>query len=237
MNSMLMDFIKDFTGRLIDPLFNAFIQTGVKYIQEKSNISSHVFCKQSLVLGCTLGHLQTIHELGYPLSGNLFSALMKREDLSSQQKVEFLTWFQEKGIRFTSKDLVKAAKENEVDIIEWFFERTDCAELCMDDRVVAYLALHGHDADYIDKMKERGFICTSEVMAKAAMGNQLSLMKELHERGYHMDSRVLSFAALNDNLDMFVWATDRGLSVNQDCKTYANIYSPSIRDHIMEEGL
>nr|WIL03193.1 hypothetical protein Cbor_137 [Cedratvirus borely] len=233
---MLVDFLKDFGSRLIDPLFDAFVKTGMKYVEEKGNISSANFCKQSLALGCSLGHLQSIYELGYPLSGNFFSALMKRDDLSSQQKIEFLTWFQEKCIRFTSKDLVKAAKENEVEIIDWFCEQTDCAELCMDDRVLAYLALHGHDADYIDKMRDRGFICTSEVMAKAAMGNQLTLMKELHERGYHMDGRVLSFAAMNDNLEMFTWAIECGLSVNQDCKTYANIYSSSIRDHIMEQG-
>ena len=233
---MLVDFIKDFGAKLVDPLFNAFIQTGMEYLEEKGNIPRNGFCKQSLVLGCSLGHLQTIHELGYPLSGNLFSALIKREDLSSQQKIEFLSWFQKKGIRFTSKDLVKAAKEDEVDIVEWFCERTDCVEFYMDDRVLAYLALHGHDADYLDKMRDRGFICTSEIMAKAAMGNQLPLMEELHKRGYSMDSRVLSFAALNDNLNMFVWALESGLSITQDCKTYANIYSVDIREYLLERG-
>jgi hypothetical protein len=232
---MLVDFLKDFGARLIGPLFNAFVQTGVKYLEEKGTMNSSSFCKQSLALGCSLKHLQAIYDLGYPLSGNFFSALMKREDLSSQQKIEFLSWFQEKHVEFTSKDLVKAAKEDEVEILEWFCNSAYLHQVYKDDRVIAYLALHGHDADYLDKMRDRGFLCTSEIMAKAAMGNRLALMKELHKRGYPMDHRVLSFAAMNDNLDMFTWAIECGLSVHQDCKIYST-HSPSIRKHIMEQG-
>lgn len=210
-----------------------FVQTFVKYMEKEKGISSDRFCKQSLALGCSLDHLKTIHELGYPLSGNLFSVVLKRKDLSAGQKIEFLSWFADEGIEFISKDVVKAAKENEREVLEWLLESMESTEYADDDRVLAFLALNGQEADYIDKIKERGLLCTTEVMAKAALGNEFDLLQELDKRSYPMDHRVLSYAAFNDNLEMFVWGLENGLSIQQDNIAYAKLCSSNILEYIM----
>ncbi|SPN79350.1 Ankyrin repeat-containing protein, partial [Brazilian cedratvirus IHUMI] len=221
MNSMLWDL-----GKI-------FVQTFVKYMEKEKGISSDKFCKQSLALGCSLDHLKTVHELGYPLSGNLISIVLKRKDLSPEQKIEFLSWFADEGIEFISKDVVKAAKENEREVLEWLLENMESIEYTNDDRVLAHLALNGHEADYIDKIKEKGLLCTTEVMAKAALNNDFELLQELHKRSYPMDHRVLSYAAFNDNLEMFVWGLENGLSIHQDSMAYAKVCSPNILNYIM----
>lgn len=210
-----------------------FARTFIMYVEKEEGISNDRFCKQSLASGCSLDHLKTIHEMGYPLSGNLFSVVLKRKDLSPEQKIEFLSWLADEGIEFSSKDVVKAAKESEREVLEWLLENMDVAEYVDDDRVLAYLAFNGHEVDYIDKIKEKGLLCTTEVMAKAALGDEFELLQELHKRSYPMDHRVLSYATLNNNLEMFIWGLENGLSIHQDSVAYAKLCSAKILEYIV----